>query len=111
MLAQGQSPPKKIYEPYKKILQLSRLICLVHLLGHYLLGLLLLGLGPPAAARALPPHLLQVVAQVPLDILPDSGLRGDFLAPRIRVNTEEASFVFTLSIQVRVQSPPSPPHR
>ena len=52
-----------------------------------LLGLLLLGLGPPAAAGALPPHLLQVVEQVPLDILPDPGLLGDLLAPRIRVNT------------------------
>ena len=52
-----------------------------------LLGLLLLGLGPPAAARGPPPHLLQVVEQVPLDILPDPGLLGDLLAPRIRVNT------------------------
>ena len=36
-----------------------------------LLGLLLLGLGPPAAARALPPHLLEVMEEIPLDILFD----------------------------------------
>ena len=66
-----------------RLLRVTRVLRLLLLL---LLALLGCGLDP-APARGLPAQLLQVLEQVPLDILPDPGLLGDLLAPRIRVNT------------------------
>ena len=66
-----------------RLLRVPRVLRLPLLL---LLGLLGRGLGP-APARGLPAQLLQVLEQIPLDILPDPGLLGDLLATRVRVNT------------------------
>ena len=67
-------------------LRLFRVTRVLRLLLLLLLALLGRGLDP-APARGLPAQLLQVLEQVPLDILPDPGLLGDLLAPRVRVNT------------------------